>query len=108
VGCTEGRRAKKAKARSVRKVGLVLRALGFRLIPLLLGPTYALPLRPCPYSHPLAAWRQLAAGSGSLLALGVMFTFFNARTSSWSLGLFVYLLPKSTIRSAQHDLEGIL
>jgi hypothetical protein len=67
VGCTEGRRAKKAKARSVRKVGLVLRALGFRLIPLLLGPTYALPL-PLPLLPPpgcLAAagsWQWVAPG----------------------------------------------
>jgi hypothetical protein len=39
--------------------------------------------------------------------VGAVFTFFNARTSSWELILFVYLCAKFTTRNAQHDLEGI-
>jgi hypothetical protein len=42
------------------------------------------------------------------LKLGAGFTFFNTLQSHPALVLCVYSLPKSTIRNAQHDLEGIL
>jgi hypothetical protein len=42
------------------------------------------------------------------LTLADLFTFFNALQSHPAVVLFVYLLPKSTIPNAQHDLEGIL
>jgi hypothetical protein len=37
-----------------------------------------------------------------------VFTFFNTLQSHPAVVLYVYLLPKSAVRNAQHDLEGIL
>jgi hypothetical protein len=73
-----------------------------------------------PTPHPIP-WRGGAGGAGvmqcnilhrghlsSTKGVGAGFTFFNTLQSHPAVVLYVYLLPKSAIRNAQHDLEGIL